>query len=476
MNPRYFFRLLKEILFVGMLLVCLDVSAQEDFAEVDELNEKEEDTFFDMDASYALPEWYTLGRGIRFFSSNQDYSMRITGYVQPYYERFLGNDTLGRSFAKSRYRISRARIKVMGESKKLKLSYRLSFDLSRENKVGDINDPLDDENNFLWDAYVTYRPFRYTRLSFGQKAPRTNYREFFMTSNTLQMVERSRITALFSVFRDFGFFIDRRDKIYRDLHVKSYLEITTGEGQNAFKNHGGYKYGGRLDIFPLGLFQGGEFNGVDMIREWKPKLVLGGAYSNNVGLTSRNGNARTEAERFFYSDTKGNELLPDYEKLVADFLLKYRGFVVLGAYVKTRASVPEGISDSEATVRGRINLGEVWNIQAGYIFKGDWSIDVRYEKINDLIKRNTVGEIIPSSETFLNAGIYNRPEYYTAGFTKYLNKYAVKIQSSVTYNTVNTKEGGDIRIYSDANPAGGADLDIAIPKEWTFRTVLSIAF
>lgn len=441
-----------------------------------DFDEDDTETAFDTDALYALPNWYTIGNGLKFSSSTNDYSMRITGYIQPYYELFYGTDTLGNSFRENRYRITRARIKISGGSKRLKMSYRLSFDLSRNNVVGDINDPTDDNNNFLWDAFITYRPFRYTRVSLGQKAPRTNYREFFMTSNTIQMVERSRITSLFSVFRDVGFFVDRRDKIYRDVYIKSYLEITTGEGQNSFENYGGLKYGGRLDLFPLGLFKGGEFNGVDMLREWKPKLVVGGAYSINKGITNRNGNFRVQNERFLYTDIDGNELLPDYEKFIADFMLKYRGFVVLGAYAKTKATVPSEITEDEATVLGRLNLGEIWNIQAGYLFKGDWSVDARYTKINNLIERDEFDVIEPSSETFLDAGIYNRPEFYTVGLTKYLQKYAMKIQASMTYNKVETETGGDARIFSGANPAGGSNIDVAIPDEWTYRMVFSIAF
>lgn len=460
-----------------IVLVATSSLYGQDDTEIIELEyESGDEDDFNPDDLYALPNWYTLGKGLRFSSSNRDYSMRITGYIQPYYERFFGTDTLGNEYALSRYRVSRARIKITGASSKLNLSYRLSFDLSRNNSIGNPIDVSDNNNRFLWDAFITYRPFKYTRVSLGQKAPRTNYREFFMTSNTIQMVERSRITSLFSVFRDVGLFIDRRDKVYRDLYVKSYLEITTGEGQNVWQNYGGLKYGGRLDVFPFGLFQGGEFNGVDMIREWKPKLVIGGAYSYINGITNRNGNARTVEESFFYSDINGNQSLPDYEKFVGDFMIKYRGFVVLGAYVKTRASIPDNITEDEGTVRGRMNLGEIWNIQAGYLMKGDWSIDARYTKINDLTVQDGTGNITPQSETFLNAGIYDRPEYYTVGLTKYINKYAMKIQSSLTYNKVKTIDGGDIRIYSQDNISGGSNIDIAIPDEYTFRLTFSLAF
>lgn len=458
-----------------MLCMATGLMAQDWEGETEEnVAEEDMDVTFDTDLFLAQPNWYTLGEGIRFTSTDKDYSMHINGFIQPSYERVFGADTLGNSYDLVRYRMARARIRISGASARTKMSYRLSFDVGRESNVQ--TDEVEASNRILWDAFVTYRALPFTRVSIGQKAPRTNYREFFMVSNTTQFVDRSRITSLFSVFRDVGLFIDRRDKIYRDLYMKSYLEITTGEGQNGWTNYGGLKYGGRIDLFPLGLFQGGEFNGLDMVREWKPKLVVGGAYSYIDGVTSRNGNFRSFSDRFFYTDANGQTVLPGYEKYVADFLFKYRGMVLMGAYVRTSATVPQEITTPEETVRGRMNLGEIWNIQAGYLTRRDWSFDVRYQRINDLVKRNAEGDILPESETFLDAGIYNRPEYYTFSVAKYIQKYAVKVQSALTYNTVNTDTGGDLRIYSGANPSGGSDIDVAIPKEFTFQFTVSMGF
>ncbi len=466
--------MIRKISLFLILLFSSSALYSQDFSDTE--GEIEEENSDESNLSYALTGWYNTGKGLRFYSPNEDYSMIITGYIQPYYELFTGKDTLGNRYIQSRYRIHRARVKISGKSERLKLAYRLSFDLGRQNIVGDTTDGSDDINRFFWDAFITYRPFRYTRIHFGQKAPRTNYREFPMTSNKIQFVERSRIVSLFSVFRDIGLFIDRRDKIYRNLYIKSYLEITSGEGQNSFTNYGGLKYGGRLDILPLGLFKGGEFNGVDMLREWTPKLVLGLSYTYNDGISSRNGNARAEAERFFYTDSIGNQVLPDYQKIVADFLFKYKGLTLLGTYAKTKATLSSKITEDEATVRGRLNLGEIWNIQIGYLFKSNWSVDLRYTQINDLIQHDTAGSIKAESETFLNAGIYNRPKYYTFGLTKYLKKYATKIQASVTYNTVNVTTEGDIRLYSNSSFSGGQNIDVAIPDEWTMRLIFSFAF
>ena len=52
----------------------------------------------------------------------------------------------------------------------------------------------------------------------------------------------------------------------------------------------------------------------------------------------------------------------------------------------------------------------------------------------------------------------------------------MKIQTSVTYNNVNTDTGGDVRIYSNENEAQGSNIDVAIQDEWTVRTVISLAF
>jgi len=82
-----------------------------------------------------------------------------------------------------------------------------------------------------------------------------------------------------------------------------------------------------------------------------------------------------------------------------------------------------GIQDIESYIKGRMMLGEVYNIQLGYLFKSGVSIDGRYTYLK------------ADDNSFLNnATFYNRPNYYTLGVSKYLSRsYGAKIQAPYTY-------------------------------------------
>jgi hypothetical protein len=123
-------------------------------------------------------------------------------------------------------------------------------------------------------------------------------------------------------------------------------------------------------------------------------------------------------------------------------MLKYKGFSAIGEYIKSEATVPDDITqrvrndgsisdnfmvndfqDVDSYVRGRMMLGEAYNIQTGYLFKSGFSIDARYT------------HLIGDEHSFMNnATFYNRPNYYTLGVGKLMSRnYGFKIQASITY-------------------------------------------
>ena len=149
-----------------------------------------------------------------------------------------------------------------------------------------------------------------------------------------------------------------------------------------------------------------------------------------------------------YLNELEEESLPDYTKFGFDLLFKYNGFSALAEYIKTAATVPYDITqrvrnsngsitsdftpgedgdgdlnDMVNYVKGRMMLGEAYNIQMGYLFKNGYSIDGRYT------------HLIADEHSFLNnATFYNRPNYYSIGLSKYLSRnYGAKIQASWTY-------------------------------------------
>lgn len=385
---------------------------------------------------------YKFGEGLTFSGSNDDYEIGLSGYIQPYLEtrKYIGNDDA--SFY-NRFRMRRVRLQFSGNSAQQKLSYRLQLDLTG----GGEGDADASSGSLIFDAWVAYDITKRIKLTFGQKATPTDNRELGMRSNTLQLVERSPLTGAFGTIREFGFFAESTHKISRYSYIKPELAITNGDGINVFsKDYGGFKYGGRIDYLPFGLFSNfGQFRQADVVRELTPKFVIGVNYSYNEGISDRRG---SQSGTILYLDQNNNELLPDYAKFGIDFLFKYKGYSVIGEYINASSRVPGGITqrvrndgttstsfpvngvqDVENYIKGRMMLGEGFNIQGGYIFKNNISIDARFAHFK------------PEENSFLNnPTFYNRSHFYTLGFTKYLARnYGAKIQLDCTY--INAKAG-----------------------------------
>jgi len=408
---------------------------------------------------------YEFGEGLEF-SGEDDYTINLRGYMQPATEvkEYTANDEAD---ALTRMRFRRLRLRLTGDAAQQKIDYRFQVDLSGSAEVADA------PNEFLLDAWVRYSITKRIRVAFGQRATPTDNRELFMGSNTLQLVERSRVTSAFASIREFGFFFDARLRMRNGSYFKPYLTLTNGDGQNVFNSDfGGFKIGGRLDYLPFGLFTNfGQYRQGDVVREQAPKLVVGAVWNKNFGMSSRRGRGSGD---ILYLDDEGEVLLPDYTKYGVDFMFKYRGFSVLGEFHASEAEIPEKITtrvrndgstsntfnvdgeqDVENYVKGRMMLGKGYNIQAGYIFKSLISVDARFTYIE------------ADRHSFLNNGtFYNRPRYYTVGLSKYFDyDYGVKIQGSFTY--VDCEEG-----TNDINGAGNP-----IPgNEWIARLMATISF
>jgi hypothetical protein len=406
---------------------------------------------------------YTLGDGWRITDSSGA-ELRIQGFIQPYAEvkRLLGDEEEGSDV---RFRMRRLRLRIDGNTANELFSYRFQTDLTGSGEL------LDGSNNFLLDAWIAYKIAPRVKITFGQRAPFTDNRELFMNSNSLQLVERSRLTSVFATIREFGLFAEGTFRVGNQSNFKTYLTLTNGDGPNVYiHDRGGLKYGGRVDFLPFGLFSSqGQFNQVDIIRERTPKLVIGGTYSYNEGVSSRSGR---ESGAIIYLNGQNEELLPDFYKFGVDFLFKYKGFSALGEYMQGGAQVPNGIAQRvridgsvssdfvvngeqsvEKYIKGRMMVGSAWNLQSGYLFKNGISVDGRYTQIN------------AAEHSFLNNGtFYNRPHYYTLGLSKYLNRnYGAKIQADITW----VKNNGGIN-NNQGFPVNGNEMIARIQSTFSF--------
>ncbi|OYU83763.1 MAG: porin [Flavobacterium sp. BFFFF2] len=407
---------------------------------------------------------YRFGEGLYFTGKDDNYQIKVSGYLQPNVEskKYLDTDD---ATLYNRFRMRRARFEITGEAKKEKISYQLELDLTGGGEGADAIGGL------VYDAWIGYNISKRTKITFGQKSTPTDNRELGMSSGTLQLADRSPVSAAFASVREFGLFFETRYKITRKSILLPALAITNGDGINVTdKDHGGLKYGGRIDYLPFGQFSNlGQYRQADLMRESTPKFVIGAHYSYNVGISDRRG---SQSGTILYLDKDNNELLPDYVKYGVDFLFKYNGFSLLGEYVNASARVPgditqrvrtdgststnfdvNGLRDVENYIKGRMMVGEGYNIQGGYVFKNLFSIDAR------------VSYLKPESYSFLNnPTFYNRSNYYTLGISKYISKgYGAKIQLDCTY--INAKDGSN---DLNGNPIKG--------NEFVTRLVTTIAF
>jgi len=404
-------------------------------------------------------ESYNLGEGVRL-SQDDSYSFRIRGWLQPWFQslEYEGDNEI--RFA-NRFRMRRARINFEGNPGNQRLYYRLQFDLT-----GNGPERYFASKKYLLDAFVRYNITNQIRVTFGQRMPKTDNREVWMRSNTLQFVERSRLTSSFSSLREFGLLFRGNFRTKGGAYLRPYFSVANGDGENVFNaDKGGLKVGGRIDFLPFGTFaKYGQWRQVDVVRELIPKLVIGAHYSVFNDVTSRRGRSESYSRQFIYiNDSNGNgsfdrgeERLPDYTKYGIDFMFKYKGFFALGEYIKSSVSIPDDIThrndaysdlpldqqpyttsfrkrvgrttdfvdiSPEEYVRNQMILGEAFNIQMGYLFKNGLSIDGRYT------------HLVSEDFSYLNSPLYNnRPNQYTIGLGKFLTKnYGAKIQASYSW-------------------------------------------
>ena len=410
---------------------------------------------------------YSFGEGISFTADNGS-MIKLSGYAQPHAEIKNYND-LEENSSSNRFRLRRLRLRFDGQASNPKFAYRFQVDLSGSSETGEAT------GDFLLDAYVSYDITNRIKVIFGQRSTHTDNRELFMNSNSLQLVERSRLTSAFSSIREFGLFLSGNFRLNgQGSYLRPYFVLTNGDGINNFdKDLGGLKIGGRIDFLPFGLFTNkGQFRQIDVMRELTPKFVIGVNYSHNSGMSSRRGR---NSGSILYLNELGQQSLPDYTKYGIDFLFKYNGFSALGEYVKSSSTVPtdiiervrndgstsssflvNGVQDIESYVNGRMMLGEAYNIQMGYLFKSGITIDSRYTHLK------------ADDNSFLNnATFYNRPNYYTLGIGKLLGRnYGAKIQGSITL------VDGSLGVNHDNDTA----TDVVFKDELLFRLITTISF
>lgn len=276
-------------------------------------------TFFGIHQTNAQTEpvmsespYFTFGKGIGIISPDSLYLFNI---------RFRMQNRFGTSFMKSEEtghfeigdieaRIRRLRLRFDGFMYTPKLEYVIQLSFSR----GDLD--FDDTGfpNIIRDALVSYAVLPNLRIALGQTKLPGN-RQRVNSSGDLQFTDRSLVNARFNFDRDFGIHLSYQLRMKESI-LQTRLALSSGEGRNFNSANRGLAYSSRIEFLPFGAFAlGGDYFEGDLAREKKPKLSIG------MGATYNQNASRTGGQlgKPLYQNR-------DITSLVADVLLKYRGF------------------------------------------------------------------------------------------------------------------------------------------------------
>ena len=356
---------------------------------------------------------FELGKGLHFSFEDSTYAFKLGGMIQP----SIGFDKMKDVDANYYLNAKRSYFNIAGEAMKGKVNFFLQTDFS-------LNSPL-------LDAWIAYHPTKNLAVTFGQKQTIANNREMMIMEDKLQFPDRSLLSTVYSrTGREFGLYIT--DKIHlNNIGIVPQIAVTSGDGRNSFGtdsrdvDYGGFKYAGRLDLYPLGFFSKGNDDLIaDLHHEQTLKFVVGVAASYNDGASDAVGEGHGD---FMLYNGKGTTQYPDYRQVYADLLAKYQGFSLLGEYVVATATSLEGTYVDDAfsnplqptEISQYLALGTGINGQLGYVTKGGNGIDFRYDKITPEFDKN-------------QNSIVQNTDAMTVGLSRYWMGNNLKLQLAVS--------------------------------------------
>jgi hypothetical protein len=355
---------------------------------------------------------FDADNGLQFSLNNGTYKFGLGGFIQPAYRYSKAENADAMQF----FNAKRSYFQLSGQAVQEKVSFLIQTNFS--------------EARPLLDAWVAYHPNKNTTITFGQKQTFVNNREMLYREDRFQFTERGLLSEQLSVSgREFGLFFESR--YGENFGIAPMLAITSGDGRNSFgadsrdTDLGGLKYGGRLDLYPLGYFKpGNELYSADLQREESLKLVVGSAFSINQGASHALGEGHGD---FLLYDNKGKVSLPNYRQLYIDALAKYKGFSMLVEFGNASAAgLGENYEDANAVlllapqqISSLLQIGNSYNAQLGYVTPKGYSVDLRY------------GQALPEFANYTNS-LMTDTDSYTLGLTRYFKGHNLKAQLAYT--------------------------------------------
>jgi len=347
-----------------------------------------------------------FGKGIQITAADSSFSMKFSARIQSLFvAEVLMTDSVDWKDLSTSMMIRRARLKFDGFAYSPKVQYKIELGLSNR----DIGSPVpqgSNASNVVFDAYVEWNFYKNFSILVGQTKLPGN-RERVISSQAMQLVDRSLLNARYNIDRDMGMHLKHHFKI-GTFAVQEVFAITQGEGRNITGgNIGGYDYTGRVELYPFGAFKSkGDYVGSDISREEKPKLALGFTFDNNDRAAKQNGQLGA-----FMAEQR------TLKTIFADMMFKYKGFSVMGEYCnKQSVRTPVVSYDATGNPSKSFYTGTGMNFQMGMLMKKNWEIAARYTMVT------------PEEVTGFEA-----ETQYTLGFSRYVVGHNLKFQTDISY-------------------------------------------
>ena len=311
--------------------------------------------------------------------------------------------------------VRRSRLKFDGFAYSPKLKYKLELGLSNRDISG-ANEFNRNTPRYILDAVIIWEFSKNWELWAGQTKLPGNVERVISSAN-LQLIDRSLLNSQFNIDRDLGIQIRHKSNLGGAFLMREKFAISQGEGRNVTEgNEGGLQYTARLEFLPFGVFKSkGDYSQSDLKREGTSKLMVGFTYNFNENAVRERGFAgdymiRTNETMFETNQTT----------LFVDAMYKYNGFSFMGEYAKRTADNVIATETDGVTPTGDIVLtGNALNLQAGYLFKSNYEIAGRFTTVD----YESITETLPSKQ-------------YTLGFNRFLVGHKLKVQSDLSYNTL----------------------------------------
>ena len=320
------------------------------------------------------------------------------------------------SDTETKFLIRRARLKMDGFVYSPKLTYKVTLGLSNRDMSG-ASVYTSNAPRYILDAVMKWNFYKNFELWFGQTKLPSN-REQGISSTSLQFVDRSLLNSNYNVDRDLGIQLRHQFKLSKKFVIKEAFALSQGEGRNVTSgNIGGFQYTSRLELLPFGDFtKKGDYVGGDIYRESTPKLALGVSYDFNHDAV------KTRSNHGSYMVTDVGLHKSNIATWAIDAMFKYQGLSLMGEYAHRTASDPLATNSDGSFTGDEVQVGSGLNFQTGYMFVNNWEVSGRYTNIE------------------FNEGSAERDAeiQYTLGVSKYIVGHKLKVQTDVSYLTMNT--------------------------------------